>query len=140
MRNFVLFFLMLAIMPIAGCTDGADKKVVPEEKTEQFVQTYDIARYKLYQTQNMWTFIKLDTQTGQMWQVQYSVNDDQGRFEYDLNPNVLAADAKKVNGRFELYPTQNIFNFILLDRVNGKSWQVQWSIDEENRAILPISK
>ena len=88
----------------------------------------------------MWTFIKLDTQTGQMWQLQYSVNDDKGRFEYDLNPNALVVNDKKVNGRFELYPTQNIYNFILLDKIDGKAWQVQWSFDEKNRAVLPINK
>ncbi len=75
-----------------------------------------------------------------MWQLQYSVNDDKGRFEYALNPNALVANDKKVNGRFELYPTQNIYNFILLDKIDGKTWQVQWSFDEENRAVLPINK
>ena len=80
------------------------------------------------------------TQTGQMWQLQYSVNDDKGRFEYDLNPNALVVNDKKVNGRFELYPTKNIYNFILLDKIDGKAWQVQWSFDEENRAVLPINK
>lgn len=104
------------------------------------MQTYTVERYKLFPTQNMWTFIKLDTQTGQMWQLQYSINDEKGRFEYDLNPNALIVNGKKINGRFELYPTQNIYNFILLDKINGKTWQVQWSFDEENRAVLPINK
>lgn len=88
----------------------------------------------------MWTFIKLDTQTGQMWQVQYSIKGDEGRFEYDLNPNPLITTGKKVNGRFELYSTQNIYNFILLDKIDGKVWQVQWSFDEENRAVVPINR
>ncbi|MDE6454217.1 MAG: hypothetical protein K2L27_08455 [Muribaculaceae bacterium] len=88
----------------------------------------------------MWTFIKLDTQTGQMWQVQYSVKGDDGRFEYDLNPNPLIATGKKVNGRFELHSTQNIYNFILLDRIDSKIWQVQWSFDEANRAVVPINR
>ena len=43
------------------------------------------------------------------------------------------------NGRFTLYPTKNMYNFILLDQVNGKTWQIQWSIDEENRMIIPIN-
>ena len=29
--------------------------------------------YKLYPTDNMWTFIELETTTGRMWQVHYSV-------------------------------------------------------------------
>ena len=32
--------------------------------------------YKMYPTENMWTFLKLDTRTGKVWQVQYSVNSD----------------------------------------------------------------
>ena len=37
------------------------------------LQVVDIDRYKLYPTQNTWTFLELDTQTGRVWQVQYSV-------------------------------------------------------------------
>lgn len=107
---------------------------------DKLIQTNEVVRYKLFPTQNMWTFIKVDTQTGQMWQVQYSVNEDKERLEYDLNPQSLIHDEKKINGRFELYPTQNIYNYILLDQINGKLWQVQWSFDEENRAILPINE
>ena len=30
-------------------------------------------RYQLFKTQNKWKLLKLDTATGQIWQVQYSV-------------------------------------------------------------------
>ena len=137
----MLPFLLFPLFAIVGCADNAFKsgtKKAEDQKT--IVQAYTIERYKLFPTQNMWTFIKLDTQTGQMWQLQYSVNNDKGRFEYDLNPNALVIDDNGVNGRFELYPTQNIYNFILLDKIEGKTWQVQWSFDAENRVVLPISK
>ena len=87
----------------------------------------------------MWTFIKLDTQTGQIWQLQYSINDDNRRFECELNTNSLIIDDKKINGRFELYSTQNIYNFILVDQIDGRTWQVQWSFEENNRGIIPIN-
>ena len=86
----------------------------------------------------MWNFIKLDTQTGKMWMVQFSVEDRKKRFVYDLNPLYLYYYDDMVNGRFELYPTQNSWNFILLDQIDGRTWQVQWSFDEENRGIIPI--
>ena len=38
-----------------------------------------------------------------------------------------------------LYPTQNMWTFILLDQTDGRTWQVQWSTDYESRGILPIS-
>lgn len=140
MKKLMLSFLLFPLFAIGGCTSNAPKTDSQKTEAQELVQIYTVERYKLFPTQNMWTFIKLDTQTGQMWQLQYSVNDDKGRFEYDLNPNALVVNDKKVNGRFELYPTQNIYNFILLDKIDGKAWQVQWSFDEENRAVLPINK
>lgn len=140
MRKIVLSSLLFPLLIIEGCTNEAPKSTIKEDAQEQLIQTSDVARFKLFPTQNMWTFLKLDTQTGQMWQVQYSVNDDKRRFEYNLNPNPLITNAKKVNGRFELYPTQNIYNFILLDQIDGNLWQVQWSFDEESRVVLPIEK
>lgn len=136
MRKIILPFLPFLFLVIGGCTNNASKST-PKEEQETLVKTYDVERFKLFPTHNMWTFVKLDTQTGQMWQVQYSV-DDNKRFEYELNPKSLITNSKKVNGRFELYPTQNIYNFILLDRIDGKTWQVQWSFEEENRAVIPI--
>lgn len=140
MNRFILPFLLLPLLVMSGCTNNVQKSKPEEEAKEQLIQTFGIERFKLFPTQNMWTFIKLDTQTGQMWQVQYSVKGDEGRFEYDLNSNQLITTGNKANGRFELYPTQNIYNFILLDRIDGKTWQVQWSFDEENRAIIPINR
>lgn len=139
MKGYLSSFMLLLLLAMVGCNGNASK-TTQEEMKEPHVQTYDIERFKLFPTQNLWTFIKLDTQTGLMWQVQYSVERDEDRFEYDLNHKPLITTDKKVNGRFELYPTQNIYNFILLDRIDGKTWQVQWSFDEENRAVIPINR
>ena len=43
------------------------------------------------------------------------------------------------NGRYELYKTQNLYNFILLDTATGATWQVQWSQDVKSRGIMPIN-
>jgi hypothetical protein len=94
-------------------------------------------KYRLYPTQNMWTFIKLNTRNGKMWQIQFDVEGN-NRFETYLNILPLVAKEKEVNDRFTLYPTQNMWTFILLDQYNGKTWQVQWSIEPENRGIVPI--
>jgi len=47
-------------------------------------QNRDVPAYKLYSTKNMWTFIKLNTRNGQMWQVQFDLEGDD-RFEIYLN-------------------------------------------------------
>jgi hypothetical protein len=97
----------------------------------------EVAVYKLFPTENMWTFLKLNTRNGQMWQVQYDVEGD-NRLETFLNALPLVSKDHEVNGRFTLYSTQNIYNFILLDQIDGKMWQIQWAIEFENRLILPI--
>ena len=79
----------------------------------------NIVVYKLFPTQNMWTFIKLNTRNGQMWQVQYDTKGD-NRIETFLNLSPLVSKEKEINGRFTLYPTQNIYNFILLDQMGVK--------------------
>ena len=101
------------------------------------VHCQDIAIYRLYPTENMWTFIKLNTRNGQIWQVQYDIEGDY-RFETYLNLLPLVSKEKEMNGRFTLYSTQNIYTFILLDQIDGKTWQVQWSLEPDHRLIIPI--
>jgi hypothetical protein len=91
----------------------------------------------MFPTDNIWTFLKLDTRSGKIWQVQYSINDNY-RGEIELSNKALIAGDKAENGRFTLYPTKNMFNFILLDQIDGKMWQVQWSTEEENRVLIPM--
>jgi hypothetical protein len=101
------------------------------------VQNNDFAIYRLFPTQNMLTFIKLNTRNGQMWQVQYDVQGDNRGVTF-LSILPLVPKEKEVDGRFTLYSTENIYTFILLDQLEGKTWQVQWSIDPKNRGVIPI--
>ena len=94
--------------------------------------------YKLYPTDNAWTFLKLNTATGQIWQVQYSVKGSDYRYETELSTIQLVLGNADICGRFELYKTQNLWNFILLDKFDGRCWQVQWSQDRDNRAVIRI--
>ena len=123
-RVFFVFLLSILLgVLFSSCIDTGIQKNDP--------------RYKLFETKNMWTFIQLDTATGKMWQLQYVIEGD-NRGGVILNETILVNDLKQISGRFTLYPTQNIYNFILLDQIDGRSWQVQWSIEEENRGIIPI--
>lgn len=94
-------------------------------------------RYRLFKTENIWNFLELDTQTGRLWQIQFSVDNDANRARTPINTESLATDGK--NGRFTLYPTSNMWNFLLVDQDSGRIWQVQFSIDDENRGIFPIA-
>lgn len=42
---------------------------------------------------------------------------------------------KAKNGRFKLYATDNSYNFIMVDVINGDTYQVQWNIDKEKRLV-----
>ena len=91
--------------------------------------------YRLFSTRNMYTFIKLDTRNGRMWQVQWSTKGSNYRFETTLSDITLVNKDEEKNGRFFLYPTKNIYNFILLDQVDGRAWQVQWGEKDERMVI-----
>lgn len=97
----------------------------------------DCPAYELYRTDNMWTFLKLETSTGKIWQVQYAVGDGDA-FQVVLNDISLAFDGMETAGRFKLHPTDNMYNFLLLDTHTGSVWQAQWSQNPDNRGVMPI--
>jgi len=125
--TFVLYSTMLFAQSQTIHTNTIQQKLVSENTI-----------YQLFPTQNVWTFIKLDTRNGKMWQIHFTVSDDGVKGEFILNILPLVSKDKEVNGRFTLYPTENIYNFLLLDQIDGKVYQVQWSINAENRGVIPI--
>ena len=72
-----------------------------------------------------------------MWQVQWST-DSIKRFTTNLSLVPLITKENEKNGRFTLQATQNIYNFLLIDQLDGRVWQVQWSINPENRVVIPM--
>ncbi len=89
--------------------------------------------YRLFSTRNTYTFLKLDTRDGRIWQVQWG--DKSHRFTDVLSQKALASGGEP--GRFTLYPTKNIFTFILLDQKTGDAWHVQWG-KPDDRFVAPI--
>ena len=95
------------------------------------------ANYRLYKTKNNYNFIKLDTRTGQMELVQWSTDDN--TMSYMLSNNKLVySSEEEIPGRFTLYATTNIYNFVLLDQIDGRTWQVQWNKDKKYRFVERI--
>lgn len=99
-------------------------------------QTFD-KNYQLFPTKNQWTFIKLDTRNGKMWQVQWGLI-EKDRFESTLNGVSLVLESDESVGRFTLHNTENMWNFILLDQLMGQTYQVQWSFTPSERFVKPI--
>lgn len=143
-----LFLLIIAFLSIASAfaqTSSKNTETILTPKDSLMLEYLDIyvnqlrePQFKLYPTENIWTFLKLNTGSGQIWQVQYSV-DESPRMEVVLDDEVrLNSWDEPICGRFELVPTKNMYNFILLDNIDGRCWQVQWGIDPKDRCVLRI--
>ena len=141
MKKF-LFAILLVVPMLVSCGNDESKQDTESDNKEEIQRKKSITEpiFKMFPTQNLWNFLKLDTSNGRIWQVQYSINDDDKRFETILNNQPLIKSKKEqIPGRFTLISTQNIYNFILIDQVTGDTYQVQWSFDEDNRFVIPIS-
>ena len=132
MKLSFFFSAIITIIMISGLSVYASDDIKFKTDPKQRIDVH----YRLFKTENMWNFLELDTQTGRIWQVQFSVNKDINQSKLPINITQLASNGK--NGRFTLYPTNNIWNFILVDQEDGRLWQVQFSLNEENRALIPI--
>jgi hypothetical protein len=124
---FLTIFVLTTISTFSQSTSEAPK---------QNISTDNNVTFRLFSTRNMYTFIKLNTRNGQMWQVQWDTKNNQ--FETELSLISRVTKEEENNGRFFLYPTTNIYNFILLDQIDGRVWQVQWSIEPKERLVVPI--
>lgn len=92
-------------------------------------------RFALYKTQNIHTLLLLDTQTGRLWQSQYATDHKSFRGAVPVSTEMLA-DGQ--NGRFTLTETENIWTFILTDTRDGRLWQCQFSMNDQDRFCIPI--
>mgnify|MGYP001355721444 CR=1 FL=1 len=77
--------------------------------------------YKLYQTENIHNQLKLNTKTGEVYQMQ----DDGQSFLVNLPKTPFN---EKTN-RYILHKTENMWTYILLDKFTGKLWQCQYSVE-----------
>lgn len=94
-------------------------------------------RYKLYETENIYTLLRLDTKTGMIDQVQWSL-DSKKEGTFTINGEDLTYGFGLGSGSFELYPTKNMYQFILINKTNGRIWHVQWGIGDQKRWIRRI--
>ena len=76
--------------------------------------------YKFYQTQNYHNKLRLNTITGEVYQIQ-----DDGQ-SFLVHPSTTPYNIYE--NRYILYETENMWTYILLDRFLGKLWQCQYSV------------
>ena len=83
-------------------------------------------RFTLYKTKNMWTFIELDTFSGRLWQVQFSVKGVDYMFAIPINEQYLSRSER---GIFTIEPMTSMFQFYLINQDSGEMWQFQWTLE-----------
>ena len=160
MRKVVFFLLLISTISISAQTAKTTsnaRSVKYEQKVDSLLSQIDTllminnqllehieinsslkGRYKLYQTENIYTLLQLDTKTGKIEQVQWSLDSDkEGTFT--INDDDLTWGFGHGSGTFELYPTKNMYQFILIDKTDGRKWHVQWGTGgEKSRWIRRI--
>lgn len=94
-------------------------------------------RFKLYPTDNIYNFLELDTKTGRIYLVQWSM-DEYNEGTLTINDKDLCSSFGQGSGIFELYPTKNMYQFILMEKTTGTKWHVQWGFESSQRWIRRI--
>ena len=97
-----------------------------------FAQECKIPKYKVYPTENKEVSLKLDSATGEVWQVKIGIETgEEVATKIDFISNKTDSTFEKVtdfsdimknfrvaqNGRFELFPTDNIHEFLMVDTI-----------------------
>lgn len=112
---------------------GQNVRIIADEATDL---KNKVGRYKIYRTTNIYNSLKLDTASGRITALQIGINNDKSRFEYTVCDAIEDDPKWRIIGRYELYPTGNNFNFILIDTILGRA--VQWSTKNEECGIWVI--
>ena len=156
MKKIIIAIMLLASVATSAQTDVALDSLIREVQTlrkelheadsinklilDGIYGNIDKPRYKMYQTENIYNLLKLDTRTGAIWQVQYRMKNVKAStvpIEYGFSAGVTL-ESLGWDGRFELYPTNNMYTFILVDTEKGYPYQVQWSTNPKQRFRVRI--
>ena len=151
MKRIVLLFLLMLPMVVTGQKTNKQYIVVDSlflkidtllMTNNELLNRLDINtslknRYKMYQTENIYTFLELDTKTGKVKQVQWSLESD-NEGTWIINGNDLSFGEGYGSGSFELYPTKNLYQFLLIDKTDGRKWHIQWGMGDNKRWIRRI--
>ena len=140
--------IVIIIMSCLFFTDVAAQKKYTQEERDSLLNRIEFhldniefsmevsKRYKIYPTEATYIFLQLDTRSGMIDLVQWSLDADK-EFKTSLNSEDLALMTRD-NGQFELIPTKNMYQFLLLDKKLGRVWHVQWGFKENERWIRRI--
>ena len=144
-RLFLISSIILSFFSMEAQTDSIASILTDQVSVRTYYLMDDLLtlekmehreyRNSIYQTVNINILSKLDTQTGRLELIQWALK-SKDEFSVSLN----SEDLSYYHGMnsFELYPTKNMFQFILLDKATGRNWHVQWGTKDSERWIRRI--
>lgn len=94
-------------------------------------------RFVLYNSEHLFTFLKLDTRTGKIWKI-YSDTSAERVKQEAINTKELAPADGSENGRFSLHKTGNMYICILMDNTDGRVWHIEWGSRNNRNRITEI--
>lgn len=124
MRRLIILLAMCCLSFAAIYAEDDVKVVVPTNKS---------ANYALYPAITG-VFLRLDTRDGIILAV-VPLNPQKNRI---LNSQPLATNNKP--GRFELYPTDSSWVWVLFDSETGDMWQLRWSKKKNTLSKIPVKE
>lgn len=138
MKRTILFILLFHYC-FSSFSQTINNNTLKDKENTEIKYKQEIDRYKLYPTNNIWVFLKLDTATGRIWAVQWNTSSE-NRLQWPITTayKIDMFQDKEINGRFKLQETTNNWNFLLIDTKTGDIWQVQWGFNEEDNMIIKI--
>ena len=105
-KAVTISLLLFSFVCLTSCNNTGGKLEELEKQVNKIALNTANADpiYRLYPTRNMWNFLKLDTRNGKISMVQFSVEDNEKQFEYELSNKALCENT--ASGRFMLQPTR----------------------------------
>lgn len=124
MKKLIILLTMCCLSYAAIYAEDDVKVVIPTNKS---------ANYALYPAITG-VFLRLDTRDGTILAVVPS-NPQKNRV---LNAEPLALDKKP--GRFEMYPTDSSWVWVLFDSETGNMWNVKWRTKSDVLSKIPVTE
>lgn len=137
-RLTLILLVCLLFLLIPGSSANAltaDQTITVKSDPEQAINV----RFRLFETDNIYTHLLLDTATGKVWQVVRKSTDSRGMVIPINNTDLIAEDGQHI-GRFTLYPSYNMWTFLLLDQDDGRLWECYFSMDKARGIVRLESK
>lgn len=130
-------YIILLVAALSFASVCRAQYVGTETISDMQKATKALPRFKIYKTENNHIVLKLDTRTGKAWMTQFRSGDTESA-EVPISYSGLEFEGNSWNGRFDMYPTNNMFKFIIVDTYTGKTYLLQWHFEENKRFIEEI--